>query len=129
MDLQHSQGLPPTIVPLLRWREMQEWLSSSLGVMLSFPLHNYAWRFVKLSWSREGTYVGTVPVLHEVAPGPTRTRMDKPVYKHTDSGFPLTHACAPVHLCRKQKGEKTASRLRGSFSPILATEIRQLPWL
>lgn len=36
IDLQRSQELLPTIVRLLRWRELQESLSSSWGFVLSF---------------------------------------------------------------------------------------------
>lgn len=42
----------------------------------------------------------------------------RPVYKSASSGFGVTRTrTRPVHLCHRQKGEQTASRLRGSFSP------------
>lgn len=76
VDLQHSRELRSTIGRLLRWRGLQEWLSSSLGFAAGYFSRQLCVAFIPGEVVQEGTYAGAVLVLrgmHRARPEGGRT--------------------------------------------------------
>lgn len=123
VNLQHSRELLPTIGRLLRWRGLQEWLSSSSEFAAGYFSRQLCVAFIPGEVVQEGTYAGAVLILREVHRSRPEGGRTSPFITLRPRRIQSSTCMSPVHLCHRQKkggGLRTASRPQGSFSPILA---------